>query len=70
MARRKRAETPAPAQYTVIHAWGQNLRSGPGMEHPVLRVIPQGTTVNAAKAERNWVRVEDGWMDRQLMKEG
>ena len=70
MARRKRAETPAFAKYTVTHAWGQNLRSGPGTEHPVLRVIPRGTTVEAAAAEQNWVRVEDGWMDRQLMKEG
>lgn len=69
MAKRKKAAEPAFAVFAVTHSRGQNLRSGPGMEHPVLRVLPQGATVRAAETVNGWARVEDGWMDTRCMEE-
>jgi uncharacterized protein YraI len=69
MAKRKKTAPAAFAKYTVSCDWGQNLRSGPGLEYPVLRVVPQGATVEAAETDGHWVRAEEGWMDLRCMKE-
>jgi uncharacterized protein YraI len=69
MAKRKKTAPAAFAKYTVSCDWGQNLRSGPGPEYPVLRVIPRGSTVETTTVEGHWARVEEGWMDLRCMKE-
>lgn len=69
----ERHDTPAARTYAVTVSppyQGLNLRSGPGAEHPVLRVIPDGTKVQAAgKSRKGWLPVQDGWVDKQYLKE-
>lgn len=70
MAKRKTAEAPSFAKYTVNTPRGLNLRSGPGMDYPVLRVLKPGELVEAAgKARKGWLPVQDGWVDRQYLQE-
>ena len=70
MAKRKTAQKPAFAKYTVNTHRGLNVRSGPGLEHPVLRVLQPGEEVEAAgKSRKGWLPVQDGWVDKQYLQE-
>lgn len=68
----ERTGKPAARAYivTVLPYRGLNVRSGPGTEHPVVRVLPEGSRVEAAgKSRKGWLPVQDGWVDRQFLKE-
>jgi uncharacterized protein YraI len=46
---------------------GVNLRSGPGVDFAVIRVLPQGTVVNRTGASAledgvAWIPAEGGWL--------
>ena len=53
--------------YKVTAMQGLNLRRDPGMEHPVLRVLPFDAVVEARGKsvqvnEASWLPVQDGWV--------
>ncbi len=45
------------ASHVVVVTSDVNLRSGPGMEFDVLRLLPEGTTLTVAAAEGPWSKV-------------
>ncbi len=53
------APTPAETPVTRVES---NLRSGPGLDFPVVRVVPAGTplTLVGRNEEGDWLRLEDG----------
>lgn len=59
---------PVGALYRVNDPRGLNLRYDAGREHPVLRVLPAGSVVEA-RGEAvlvdgvSWLPVQDGWVD-------
>lgn len=59
---------PVGALYKVTDPRGLNLRYDAGREHPVLRVLPAGSVVEA-RGEAvlvdgvSWLPVQDGWVD-------
>lgn len=60
--KRRKTEPAADKRCVVNYLWGLNLRSGPGVEFPVIRVLPDGTEVTArAPFDGEWIAVEDGW---------
>jgi N-acetylmuramoyl-L-alanine amidase len=42
---------------SVTAAEGLNLRAGPGISHPVLRLLPQGTQVEPMESQGHWLGV-------------
>ena len=72
MAKRKTssAEAPSFARYAVNFPRGLNVRSGPGREHNVLRVLKDGEEVEATgDTLRGWLPVPGGWVDMQYLRE-
>lgn len=60
--------------YKVTWPQGLNLRKDPGLEHPVLKVLPFGSVVEArgeivAVNGSNWLPVQDGWCDAQFLEQ-
>lgn len=48
---------------------GLNVRSGPGMQHPVVEVLPDGTPVVIEDKEGNWYKLDDNkWAYYKLIK--
>ncbi|HVO71969.1 MAG TPA: SH3 domain-containing protein [Aggregatilineaceae bacterium] len=64
---------PDGPRAVVLTAAGINVRSGPGTDWPVLRVVPYGTTYAATgrTANGDWIRVENalytGWLANLLV---
>jgi multidrug efflux pump subunit AcrA (membrane-fusion protein) len=54
------AETPPPIQAEVI-AWGLNVRSGPGINYPIIATLTKGDTVPVVEVEPN-----SGWLQVRL----
>lgn len=72
MAKRKAGavKQPSAARYEVAYPRGLNLRAGPGMSFPVLRVLPAGDVVAAAGSARDgWLPVDEGWCDKRYLRE-
>lgn len=73
MAKRKTSATAEPtfAKYVVTYPMGLNLRAGPGMGHPVLRVLRIGETVRQTGETdgAGWMPVEGGWVDSRYVRE-
>lgn len=72
MAKRKTDSAAAPsfAKYKVVYAWGQNLRSGPGMDFPVVRVLMPGEEVQATgRVKQGWLPVDGGWLAAEHLRE-
>lgn len=56
-------------QGTVEDPTGLNVRSGPGMRHPVVDVIPDGTDVVIEDKKGNWYKLDDNkWAYHSLIK--
>ncbi len=64
--------TPAPASGTglIANAYYVNLRTGPGVEHPVRTAVPAGTTVTllGRNSSSSWLKMRlangtEGWMN-------
>ena len=56
-------------QGTVEDPTGLNVRSGPGMQHPVVDVIPDGTDVLIEDKQGNWFKLDDNkWAYHSLIK--
>jgi HlyD family secretion protein len=53
-------ETPPPVQAEVI-AWGLNVRSGPGINYPIIATLTKGDTVPVVEVESN-----SGWLQVRL----
>lgn len=51
-----------PATCQVIGPRGQNRREGPGLDFPIVDVLPEGTQIHALRASEDlaWVEVTDG----------
>ena len=49
-----------PTQGKVIFPKGLNLRAGPGLQHPVLLVMPYGTVVQILGIRGKWYEVDIG----------
>ena len=50
---------------------GSNLLAGPGLQHPVRRVLPAGTavTVSAQTPDGSWLQLQDGsWIFAALVQ--
>ena len=66
----------APTASAIVRTVGANLnvRSGPGLAHPIVGSAPPGAalTVIAASADGQWLRVEradgDGWVFGALVE--
>lgn len=73
MAKRKTGADPGQtfAKRVVTYPMGLNLRTGPGKDHPVLRVLKMGTVVSLTGEpdENGWVPVEGGWIDSRYVRE-
>lgn len=73
MAKRKTkpAAEQSFAKHVVIYPQGLNLRSGPGTEHEVLRVLKAGETVQQTEEtqEDGWMAVDGGWIDSRYVRE-
>jgi multidrug resistance efflux pump len=61
-------EAPAPVQAEVV-SWGLNVRSGPGMNYPVITTLAKGDTVPVIEVDpvTGWLYVrlpdgENGWI--------
>lgn len=60
--------------YKVTWPQGLNLRKDPGLEHPVLKVLPFGSVVEGRGEAvvvngSNWLPVQDGWCDAQFLEQ-
>ena len=57
---------------TKVTTSGLNLRSGPGINFGVLKVLPRGTSVNVLSISGSWSNVEalsvKGWVSNQYLK--
>lgn len=67
MAGKKRKTEPAAApsqpEFVVVHDRGLNVRSGPGLDYPVVRVAPAGSRLTpTGEQKRGWLPVADGWV--------
>jgi len=51
-----RAETKSPNKYQTVADTA--LRSGPGLQYPVLTDLTKGTKINVVDKESGWLRVE------------
>lgn len=56
------------AKYRVNYRYGLNLRTGPGREHPVIRVLPNGMVIlvegdAVAVGPVVWCQTGEGWVD-------
>lgn len=73
MARRKTRQDAGEtfAKHVVTDFRGLNLRAGPGMDQPVLRILKKGETVAQTGAcdEGGWMPVDGGWVDSRYTKE-
>ena len=47
---------------------GLNVRKNPGTSYPVLRVLPNGTTVSVTKEQDGWLFIGDGWVSGEWVK--
>lgn len=59
------------AKHVVTYPMGLNLRAGPGMDQPVLRVLKAGEAViqTGETAEHGWMPVKGGWVDSRYVRE-
>lgn len=73
MAKRKTepASEHSFAKHVVLYPQGLNLRSGPGKEYDVLRVLKAGEKVQQKSEvdENGWMPVKGGWIDRRYVEE-
>ena len=71
MATKRRKTDPAADKRCVVdYPWGLNLRSGPGVAFPVVRVLPNGAeVVTPAPADGEWCAVEGGWVMSRYLRE-
>ena len=46
--------------YPATVTAGVNMRTGPGVGHPVIRVLPRGATVDVRRCRGNWCEVSYG----------
>lgn len=63
--------TPTPWCEGIIRSTQNvNVRSGPGLNADVVTVLNPGTTVSirAIDAERNWMRIREGWVYAPLVE--
>ncbi|MGH7886628.1 MAG: SH3 domain-containing protein [Candidatus Binatia bacterium] len=51
-----RAETKSPSKYQTVA--DTSLRSGPGLQYPVVTDLTKGTRINVVNQENGWLRVE------------
>jgi outer membrane murein-binding lipoprotein Lpp len=56
----------------LLVSQNSNVRSGPGLSHPIVRTIKSGTAVDGYSYNGTWVRVRmedgaDGWVYRSLL---
>ena len=47
---------------------GLNVRKNPGTGYPVLRVLPNGTTVTVRREQDGWLFIGDGWVSGEWVK--
>ena len=47
---------------------GLNVRKNPGTGYPVLRVLPNGTTVTVSREQDGWLFIGDGWVSGEWVK--
>lgn len=45
------------AEKMRVSSWGLNVRSGPGMQHPVVDVLQRGELVQVLEEVRVWVKI-------------
>ncbi len=59
------------AAATVVASNDLNVRSGPGVQYPVVAVIPQGDSATASNCNGAWCRVDfrgrEGWASRSYL---
>jgi hypothetical protein len=60
----ERPSAPRPRWIGVVTAWNLRLRSGPGLQFPILALMPLGTTLQVFEVESGWARVR--WEERGL----
>ena len=69
----ERHVNPAARVYVVNVPFpyrGLNVRTGPGTEHSVLHVLPDGAKVEATgRSRKGWLPVSGGWADKTYLKE-
>ncbi|MEI6851369.1 MAG: SH3 domain-containing protein [Bacteroidota bacterium] len=54
-----------------VTTYGLNVRSGPGVDNPVMKVLRKGTVVHVYEEEINWCRIhktEALWVSRNYLK--
>ena len=60
------AKTPASKKAELFKArvvgGSLNVRKAPGLEAPVLKVLPDGETVGVTAEKHDWYRTEEGWI--------
>lgn len=68
-------ETPSANRFSVIARGGLKLRSGPSLDFPALRTVPEGTVVNLLSREGIWGLVDlegdgkaDGFMNLPFLR--
>lgn len=68
--KRRKNEPAAEKRYLVSYPWGLNLRSGPGVDFSVIRVLPEGTAVvQNGSAVDGWVPAAEGWVMARYLRE-
>ncbi len=66
-----RAQEPASAETEPRTTVASNNRAGPGLQHPVLRVLPAGAAVQltAQSPDGSWLQLQDGsWIFAALVQ--
>ena len=65
------AQEPAPTDQQPRTTVASNVREGPGLQHPVRRVLPAGTTLQVAAqtVDGSWLQLQDGsWIFAALVQ--
>lgn len=70
----EKAAQKAPARFRVIYRFGLNLRTAPGMDSKVVKILPPGAEVTVTgeavqDGDRQWLPVEGGWVDMAYLSQ-
>jgi len=53
----------------MVTAWALNVRSAPGVEHPVVDWLQKGQVVTLTETANGWGRLATGWINLAYCEE-